>query len=127
MYGEESFDRFFHVLEKEYDMFSLSYFQSNLEGEIVDYLHKIAENDASYGVVMNAGAYTHTSVAIRDAVMAIELPVVEVHISNISARESFRHTSLLTPVCKGCITGFGLESYFLALDYFAHMTAKNYG
>ena len=111
IYGEVTFEYFLEQLkEKEHD---LTYFQSNVEGEIIDHLH---ENDAD-GIVLNAGGYTHTSVAIRDAVSAIHKPVVEVHISNIAGRESFRHESLISPVAVGCIFGFGMTSYELAIDY----------
>jgi 3-dehydroquinate dehydratase-2 len=92
----------------------LTYFQSNIEGELIDQL----QNSNADGIILNAGGYTHTSVALRDCIASISTPVVEVHISNIAARESFRHESLLTPVCKGCIFGFGLDSYKLALQYF---------
>jgi 3-dehydroquinate dehydratase-2 len=92
----------------------LSYFQSNVEGEIINYLQE-TEVD---GFVLNAGGYTHTSVSIRDCIAAIATPVVEVHISNIAARESFRHTSLLTPVCAGSIIGFGISGYSLAIHSF---------
>jgi 3-dehydroquinate dehydratase-2 len=92
----------------------LSYFQSNVEGEIINELQQ-ANVD---GIILNAGGYTHTSVSIRDCVEAIQTPVIEVHISNIAAREEFRHTSLISPVAIGCIFGFGLESYRLALHHF---------
>ncbi|MFT5823078.1 MAG: 3-dehydroquinate dehydratase-2, partial [Crocinitomix sp.] len=93
---------------------NLTYIQSNLEGELVDSIHK----EDWDGVVLNAAGYTHTSVSIRDAVAAVETPVIEVHISNVTSRESFRHESLISPVCAGCIFGFGLNSYALALNYF---------
>ncbi|MDE5669349.1 MAG: 3-dehydroquinate dehydratase, partial [Duncaniella sp.] len=88
----------------------IDYFQSNHEGDIIDALHR-AECD---GIILNAGAYTHTSLAIADAIKAISIPVIEVHISNIASREAIRHTSLIAPVCRGSIAGFGLNSYFLA-------------
>ena len=101
IYGEVTFEYFLEQLkEKEHD---LVYFQSNVEGEIINQLQ---ENDAD-GIILNAGGYTHTSVAIRDAVSAIHKPVIEVHISNIAGRESFRHESLISPVAVGCIFGFG--------------------
>jgi 3-dehydroquinate dehydratase-2 len=102
-----------HELKKGFSH-ELTYFQSNIEGELIDQL----QNSNVDGIILNAGGYTHTSVALRDCIAAISTPVVEVHISNIAARESFRHESLLTPVCKGCIFGFGLDSYKLALQYF---------
>lgn len=113
IYGNVSFENYFEQL-KISSKAELSYFQSNVEGEIINCL-QAANVD---GVIINAGGYTHTSVAIRDCIASIEIPVVEVHISNISKRESFRHESLLSPVCVGCIFGFGLKSYDLALKYF---------
>ena len=117
IYGSESFEDFFEDLKQIYGSdIQLSYFQSNIEGELVDQLQKIGFKwDA---IILNAGGYTHTSVAIRDAIAAIDTPVIEVHISNIYAREEFRQHSLLSAVCKGVIAGFGLESYVLAIDSF---------
>lgn len=117
IYGGISFDEFFSEIKDVYsDEVLLTDFQSNVEGELIN---KIQEVGFSYdGIILNAGGYTHTSVAIRDAVSAVKTPVIEVHISNIYAREDFRHTSLISPVCKGVIAGFGLESYVLALDSF---------
>lgn len=117
MYGSESFDDFFKELKEIYSgSAQLSYFQSNVEGELVNALHEAS--DKQDGVVLNAAAYTHTSVALRDAIAAISVPVIETHISNVYARESFRHESLIAAVCKGVIAGFGLDSYILALDSF---------
>ncbi len=113
-YGSKSFEEYFVELKSKFSELSLSYFQSNLEGELVN---KIQDSKWD-GIVLNAGGYTHTSVAIRDAVSGVDTPVVEVHISNVTARESFRHDSLLSPVCEGCIFGFGLKSYDLGLDFF---------
>ena len=111
IYGEVTFEYFLEQLEaKDHEITS---FQSNVEGEIIDKLH---QSDAE-GVVLNAGGYTHTSVALRDAVSAIHQPLVEVHISNIAGRESFRHESLISPVAVGCIFGFGMTGYELAIDY----------
>lgn len=112
IYGNLSFEE---VLEKWRGEFSseLLYVQSNVEGELINALQK-ADVD---GIVLNAGAYTHTSIAIRDAISSLKTPVVEVHLSNIAAREDFRHTSYLTPVCVGCIFGFGMESYRMAIRY----------
>lgn len=117
VYGDITFDEFFGDIKDVYsDEIQLTYYQSNVEGELIN---KIQEVGFTYhGIILNAGGYTHTSVAIRDAVAAIKTPVIEVHISNIFAREEFRHTSLISPVCKGIISGFGLESYVLALDSF---------
>lgn len=115
VYGNEPFGNYFEKLRQRFPSAELHYFQSNVEGEIINQLHKVGfEYD---GIVLNAGAYTHTSVAIHDAVAAIKTPVVEVHISNIHAREEFRHTSLITSKCVGLITGFGLEGYAMAVGY----------
>lgn len=114
IYGQKSFDEYLQVLKTKYPEVEIDYFQSNIEGELVNAL----QNNEADGIILNAGGYTHTSVVIRDAVLSINTEVIEVHISNIAAREEFRHTSLLTPVCRGCIMGFGLESYELALDFF---------
>ena len=114
IYGEESFLEFLNRLKSDYPNVEISYFQSNIEGEIID---KIQEFGFSYdGIILNAGGYTHTSVAIRDAIKAVKTPVVEVHISNVYAREEFRHKSMLTAVCIGVIAGFGLNSYKLAIE-----------
>lgn len=113
IYGEISFDEYFTKLQNTSDA-ELIYFQSNVEGEIINYLQQLTCD----GIIINAGGYSHTSVAIRDAISAISIPTVEVHISNISARESFRHNSLISPVCEGCVFGFGLKSYELAINYF---------
>ena len=116
MYGSSSFEDFFSTLKKKYSEVQLEYYQSNVEGEIINKLHEVG---FSYdGIILNAGGYTHTSVAIADAVAAISTPVIEVHISNIHAREEFRHTSLIAKNCKGIITGFGMHSYRLAVESF---------
>lgn len=116
IYGNQDFQSFFAELKQEYAAVELSYFQSNHEGEIIDKLHEIG---FSYdGVVLNAGAYTHTSVAIGDAIVGITTPVVEVHISNVHQREEFRHHSYLAKNCAGVICGFGLNSYKLGVESF---------
>ena len=115
IYGKESFLTYFELLKAKKEV-ELDYFQSNIEGEMIDTL----QNSTHDGVILNAGGYTHTSVAIRDCVKAIKVPVVEVHISNIMERESFRHISLISEVAEGCIFGFGLKSYELAIDYFSN-------
>lgn len=116
VYGNHSFDSYFSVLKEKFKEVELLYFQSNIEGELIDKLHEVG---FTYdGVVLNAAAYTHTSVAIADAIKAIETPVIEVHISNVYARETFRHKSYLAPNVKGIITGFGLKSYDLAITSF---------
>ena len=113
IYGNVSFEDYFETLKDEFKM-DLSYFQSDNEQELISAL-KTSSTD---GIIINAGSFTHSSVALRDCISAISIPVVEVHISNISARESFRHESFLSPVCVGCIFGFGLKSYSLALQFF---------
>lgn len=116
IYGKQSFEDFFSDLKKENDTIDLIYFQSNVEGELINKLHEIGfEYD---GIIFNAGGYTHTSVAIADAIAGITTPVVEVHISNIYEREEYRHISMMAKNCKGVITGFGLTSYQLALASF---------
>ncbi|MBQ5595115.1 MAG: 3-dehydroquinate dehydratase [Alistipes sp.] len=116
IYGCESFEGYLEALRNRYLRHTIDYYQSNIEGELVDALQRA---DREYdGVVLNAGGYTHTSVVIRDAIAAISKPVVEVHISQILAREEFRHISLIAPVAVGTITGFGLKSYDLAIKYF---------
>jgi 3-dehydroquinate dehydratase-2 len=116
IYGSEGFDSFFKKLQGLYPDITLSYYQSNVEGELINKLHEVG---FSYdGIIMNAGAYTHTSIAIADAIAGIKTPVIEVHISNVHAREEFRHISVLARNCKGVIAGFGFESYVLALQYF---------
>ena len=116
IYGSESFEAYFITLQDKYAAIELSYFQSNIEGELIDKLHEVG---FSYdGIILNAAAYTHTSVGIADAVKAIESPVIEVHISNVHAREEFRHTSFIAPNVKGMIAGFGLKSYELAIQSF---------
>ncbi len=116
IYGSQSFEDYLEILRKEFNNINIDYFQSNVEGEIINKLHEIG---FSYdGIIINAGGYTHTSVAIADAVKSITTPVVEVHISNIFAREEYRHISLIAPNCKGSIVGFGLDSYRLALKSF---------
>lgn len=112
-YGATSFEAHFEVLQEQFPDMVLHHFQSNVEGELINHLHDVGFG--SHGIVLNAGGYTHTSVALRDAVAAIEAPVVEVHITNVHAREEFRHVSLLSPVCKGVICGLGLEGYAAAI------------
>lgn len=115
VYGNQTFEEFYEKLKERFQGIELDYFQSNIEGEIVT---RLQDTGFSYdGIILNAGAYTHTSVAIHDAIGAIKTPVVEVHISNVYAREEFRHKSLITSKCVGIISGFGLESYALAITY----------
>ncbi|MFP4662788.1 MAG: type II 3-dehydroquinate dehydratase [Bacteroidales bacterium] len=115
IYGNKGFDAALQDLREKYPQVEINYFQSNIEGELIDAMHDAgAKSDA---IVLNGGGYTHTSVALRDAVAAVSVPVTEVHMSNIAARESFRHTSLLTGVCRGSIMGFGVLSYHLAIEH----------
>ena len=114
VYGESSFEDYLELLRKHYPDHIIHYFQSNIEGELIDQIHK-------YGfdidcIILNAGAYTHTSIALSDAIRAIPAPVVEVHISNIHNRESYRHVSMIAAACKGSVIGFGLDSYRLAVE-----------
>ncbi len=121
IYGNDSFESFFKVLENTNNhLVKLEYYQSNVEGEIINKIHEIAfEKGEKYdGIIINAGGYTHTSVAIADAIAGIDIKTIEVHISNIFAREEYRHVSLLAKNCIGSISGFGLKSYELALSYF---------
>ena len=114
IYGEVDFEEFLKLLSDHFDNVEIEYYQSNVEGEIIN---KIQEVGFKYdGIVLNAGGYTHTSVAIADAIAAVKRPVVEVHISNVFAREEFRHVSLIGPKCLGTISGFGLDSYRLAIE-----------
>ena len=114
IYGSESFDAYFKTLQEDFPALALDYYQSNIEGALIDKLHEVG---FSYdGIVLNAAAYTHTSVGIGDAVKAIDVPVIEVHISNTFSREDFRHKSYLTPVVRGIIVGFGLDSYRLGVE-----------
>ena len=113
IYGEESFDSYLERLRGKYPGVALRHYQSNVEGELINRLHEVGFR--CNGVILNAGAYTHTSIALADAVAAVAAPVVEVHISNTARREAFRRVSYLTPVCRGVVAGFGLDSYELAL------------
>ena len=116
IYGDQTFEDFFNNLQKKYPSLNLSYFQSNIEGELIDKLQEVGFKVD--GIILNAAAYTHTSVGIGDAVKGITVPVVEVHISNTFSREEFRHHSYISPNAKGIVLGFGLKSYELALKSF---------
>lgn len=114
IYGTQNFANYFNELKAIYQVLDIEYYQSNVEGEIINKLH---ETGFTYDcIILNAGGYTHTSVAIADAVAAIKTPVIEVHISNVYAREEYRHVSLMAKNCKGVIAGFGLDSYRLAVE-----------
>ena len=114
VYGESSFEDYLELLRKHYPDHIIHYFQSNIEGELIDQIHKYGFDID--GIILNAGAYTHTSIALSDAIRAIPAPVVEVHISNIHNRESYRHVSMIAAACKGSVIGFGLDSYRLAVE-----------
>ncbi len=116
VYGNQSFDEYFEELKTKYENVGLLYFQSNTEGYIIDKIHETGFNFD--GIIINAGAFTHTSIAIADAIRSVTTPVIEVHISNVFRRESYRHHSYLSEACKGCIVGFGLDSYRLAIEAF---------
>jgi len=117
VYGNQSFVDYLETLRKKFPEVQLDYYQSNVEGELINKLHEVGFT--LDGIILNAGGYTHTSVAIADAISAIKTPVIEVHISNIFAREEFRHNSLIAGKCKGSISGFGLDSYRLAVESFS--------
>ncbi|MCP9610632.1 type II 3-dehydroquinate dehydratase [Coprobacter tertius] len=114
VYGESSFENYLDRLRECYPQHNLRYFQSNVEGFIIDEIHRVGFDID--GIILNAGAYTHTSIAISDAIRAVPAPVIEVHISNIHNRETYRHVSMIAAACKGSIIGFGLDSYRLAVE-----------
>lgn len=115
VYGDSSFETYLSKLRAQYPQYQIDYFQSNIEGELIDAIHKNGFGQAD-GIILNAGAYTHTSIALSDAIRSVTVPVIEVHISNIHARESYRHVSMIAAACKGSIIGFGLNSYRLAVE-----------
>lgn len=116
IYGNQTFEQYFSYLKEKYSEVELTYFQSNIEGELINKIHEIGFDFD--GIILNAGAYTHTSIALADAIKSVQTPVIEVHISNTFAREAFRHTSYISSVVRGIIIGFGLNSYELALKSF---------
>ncbi|WP_186757694.1 type II 3-dehydroquinate dehydratase [Echinicola salinicaeni] len=116
IYGKQSFEEYFETLQKTFPKVELSYYQSNIEGELVDKIHEVGFNYD--GILLNAGAYTHTSVAISDAIAGVTTPTLEIHISNIYKREEFRHKSIISKECVGMIAGLGLKGYELGLQYF---------
>lgn len=115
IYGSRDFENYFEELKQRFPQTELRYFQSNIEGELINKIHEVGFS--FNGIILNAGAYTHTSIALHDAIGAIKTPVIEVHISNIYAREEFRHKSIISSKCKGLISGLGLEGYSLAIAY----------
>ncbi len=120
IYGDQDFESYLSELRKKYPIAEIGYFQSNIEGEIIDHIQETGFT--ADGIVLNAAAYTHTSVGIGDAVKAVTAPVIEVHISNVYSREDFRHQSFVSPHATGVITGFGLQSYELAVHYFLNLS-----
>jgi 3-dehydroquinate dehydratase-2 len=115
IYGDRLFTKYLEELREQLPGTEIEYFQSNHEGALIDKIH---ETGFEYsGIVLNAGAYTHTSIALRDAIASVECPVVEVHVSNVFSRESFRHESMISPVCKGVVAGFGFDSYRMAVEH----------
>jgi 3-dehydroquinate dehydratase-2 len=121
IYGNQDFETYFESLQKVFPNV-LEYYQSNVEGELINKLHEVGFSE--YGIILNAGGYTHTSVALSDAVAAIQAPVVEVHISNVYAREEYRHHSLLSKHCQGVIVGFGLAGYKMAIEWLLNNSQK---
>ncbi len=116
VYGNTSFEKYFESLQKKFEDVEFSYFQSNVEGELINAIQQ--HGTSAYGIILNPGGYTHTSVALGDAIGAITVPVIEVHISNVAAREDFRKISYVSAKCKGTITGLGLKGYELAVRFF---------
>ena len=114
IYGSTSFEDYLQILKERYPEVEIAYFQSNVEGEMIDKIHEMGFT--CDGIILNAGAYTHTSIALQDAIRAVSAPVIEVHISNVHAREEFRHKSMIACACRGVICGFGLDSYRLAME-----------
>lgn len=122
IYGNEGFGEYLERLRSRFPDITISYFQSNCEGQLIDRIH--AAGFEADGIVLNAGAYTHTSVALHDAILAVKAPVIEVHISNVHKREEFRHRSMISSACRGVICGFGLDSYRLAIEALRETPAK---
>lgn len=118
IYGSSSFDQYLPQLQARYPDVEIAYYQSNIEGELINKMQEVGFS--CDGIVLNAGAYTHTSIALHDCIRSLKCPVIEVHISNVHQREAFRHHSFISSACKGVICGFGLDSYRLAVDYLVH-------
>lgn len=123
IYGSEGFESYLEQLKQQFESISIDYYQSNVEGELINKIHEVGFNYD--GIILNAGGYTHTSVALADAIAAVKTPVIEVHISNIYAREDYRHTSLTGKNCKGVLTGFGMDGYRLAITSFLQQQSGN--
>ncbi len=124
IYGNKGFDEYLAQLRKRFPDIDLGYYQSNCEGQLIDRIH--AAGFEADGIVLNAGAYTHTSVALHDAILAVKAPVIEVHISNVHKREEFRHRSMISSACMGVICGFGLDSYRLAVEALRETVGKQW-
>lgn len=122
VYGNQSFEAFIADVDQAYNQFEIVYLQSNVEGELINFLHSLNDEPEIVGILLNAGAYTHTSLAIGDAVAGIEKPVIEIHMSNVFQREDFRQVSFIAKSCVGSISGFGMNSYKLGLDYFINLS-----
>lgn len=118
IYGKKGFEEFLHVLQNSYPDVCIDYYQSNVEGELINKIHEVGFD--MDGIVLNAGAYTHYSLALMDAIKSVNTPVIEVHISNVHQREEYRHHSVISSACKGVICGFGLDSYRLAIEALIH-------
>ena len=118
IYGKKGFEEFLHVLQNSYPDVCIDYYQSNVEGELINKIHEVGFD--LDGIVLNAGAYTHFSIALMDAIKSVNTPVIEVHISNVHQREEYRHHSVISSACKGVICGFGLDSYRLAIEALIH-------
>ncbi len=118
IYGKKGFEEFLHVLQNSYPDVCIDYYQSNVEGELINKIHEVGFD--LDGIVLNAGAYTHYSLALMDAIKSVNTPVIEVHISNVHQREEYRHHSVISSACKGVICGFGLDSYRLAIEALIH-------
>lgn len=116
IYGGEGFDAILSALRARYPAHTFVYYQSNIEGELVDAIQDMALKEGCGGILLNAGGYTHTSVALHDAIKAVPVPVLEIHLSQVAAREEFRHTSLIGAACRGSIAGFGKDSYRLGVE-----------
>ena len=116
IYGSESFDNYLKALRAKYPDVQIDYYQSNVEGQLIDKMQQVGFFESYDGIVLNAGAFTHTSVALHDCIRSLRCPVIEVHISNVHKREEFRHHSMISSACQGVICGFGLDSYRLAIE-----------
>ena len=116
IYGSESFDNYLKALRAKYSDVQIDYYQSNVEGRLIDKMQQVGFFESYDGIVLNAGAFTHTSVALHDCIRSLRCPVIEVHISNVHKREEFRHHSMISSACQGVICGFGLDSYRLAIE-----------